>query len=76
MVFLWFSYGFPMKTSIFQCGDAIWGCFAQPIEAMIRGGFERASDEEVLDFQRQDALQVGPPRSVNHQKMIRNGTLW
>jgi hypothetical protein len=29
-----------------------------------------------LDFQRQDALQVGPPRSVNHQKMIRHGTLW
>ena len=30
-------------------------------EAMIRGGFERAlSDVEERDFQRQDALQVGP----------------
>ena len=29
------------------------------------------SDEE-MDFQRQDALQVGPQRSGDHQKMIRD----
>ena len=72
MVFLWFSHeNPPFSNVVTPFGDA----FPSPIEAMIRGGFERASDEEVFDFQRQDALQVGPPRSVNHQKMVRHGGL-
>ncbi|CAL1132344.1 unnamed protein product [Cladocopium goreaui] len=43
------------STSIYQVPSVALS--AQRM-AMIRGGFERASDEEVFDFQRQDALQA------------------